>query len=182
LTNDLLAFSRKKQSNPKVTNLNEIIRKTESFLPLIAGRKIRVSFVLCDRPLIALADEVLLEQVLVNLVANARDAMPDGGVLTIVTDPLEFTRELSLASGTAQPGRYGRISVTDMGIGMAENSRTRILEPFFSTKESRNGTGQGPSMVLDVISKHGGFVDFSSQVGMGTTFRLLIPLISEETP
>ncbi|MGA7828618.1 MAG: ATP-binding protein [Geobacteraceae bacterium] len=182
LTNDLLAFSRKKQSDPRVTNLNEILLKAEGFLPLMAGRKIRVAIVTCDKPLLALADEVLLEQVLVHLVANARDAMPSGGVLTISTDLLEMNREFSLATGTAQPGRYGRISVTDMGVGMNEHTRARILEPYFTTKEPDKGTGLGLSMVYDVISKHYGFVDFSSQVGTGTTFRLLIPLISEESP
>ncbi len=181
LTNDLLAFSRKKQSEPRVANLNEIILKAENFLPLMAGRKIRVSIVVCDKPLIALADEILLEQVLVNLVANARDAMPNGGVLTITTDLFEMNREFSLATGTAQAGRYGRISVTDMGIGMTENTRARILEPFYTTKEADKGTGLGLSMVHDVISKHNGFVDFTTQIGTGTTFRLLIPLISEET-
>ncbi len=181
LTNDLLAFSRKKQSDPRITNLNEIILKAENFLPLMAGKKIRVSIVVCDRPLIALADEVLLEQVLVNLVANARDAMPDGGVLSITTDLFELNRELPLASGAAQPGRYGRITVTDMGLGMNENTRARILEPYFTTKEPGKGTGLGISMIYSVISQHNGFVDFSTRIGNGTTFRLLIPLISEET-
>jgi signal transduction histidine kinase len=180
LTNDMLAFSRKKQSDPRITNLNEIILKAENFLPLMAGKKIRVAIVLCDRPLIALADEVLLEQVLVNLVANARDAMPGGGVLSITTDLLELNRELPLASGTAQPGRYGRVTVTDMGIGVSENVRARILEPYSTTKEPGKGTGIGISMIYNIISQHNGFVDFSTKIGNGTTFRLLIPLVSEE--
>ncbi|MDD2336965.1 MAG: ATP-binding protein [Geobacteraceae bacterium] len=182
LTNDLLAFSRKKQSEPRITNLNEIIQKAENFLPLMAGKKIRVSIVVCDRPLIALADEVLLEQVLVNLAANARDAMPGGGVLSITTDLLELNREVPRASGTAQPGRYGRITVTDMGVGMSENVQARIFEPFFTTKEPGKGTGLGISMIYSVISQHNGFIDFSSRIGNGTTFRLLIPLINEEIP
>jgi signal transduction histidine kinase len=181
LTNDLLAFSRKKQSEPRVVNLNEIILQAENFLPLLAGRKIRVSIMVHDKPLIAIADEVLLEQVLVNLVANARDAMPDGGVLTITIDLFEINRETSFATGTAPPGRYGRISITDMGLGMNENTRVRIFEPYFTTKENGTGTGLGLSMVCDVISKHNGYIDFNSQIGTGTTFRLLIPLISEET-
>jgi signal transduction histidine kinase len=181
LTNDLLAFSRKKRSEPRVTNLNEIILKAENFLPLMAGKKIRVSIMVCESPLIALADEVLLEQVLVNLVANARDAMPGGGVLSINTDLVEMNREFPLATGTAQPGRYGRISVTDMGVGMTENTRARMFEPFFTTKEVGEGTGLGLSMVYGVIRQHNGFIDFSSRIGNGTTFRLLIPLISDET-
>lgn len=181
LTNDLLAFSRKKQSEPRVANLNEIILKAENYLPLMAGRKIRVSMLMCEKPLIVLADEVLLEQVLVNLVANARDAMPDGGVLSITTDLLEINREIPLGSGTAPAGKYGRITVTDMGIGMNENTRARIFEPFFTTKEAGKGTGLGLSMACSVLKQHNGFIDFSSRIGHGTTFRLLIPLITEET-
>jgi signal transduction histidine kinase len=181
LTNKMLAFKRKIKIEPRVADLNEVMRKAESFLPLIAGKKIRVSFVLCDTPLIALADEVLLEQVLVNLAANARDAMPNGGVLTITTDLVKTTRESSQASGTVQPGRYGRISVTDMGIGMDETTRARAFEPFFTTKEAGKGTGLGLSMVSGIIRQHDGFVDCSSQIGTGTTFRIGIPLISEET-
>ena len=181
LTNDLLAFSRKKHSEPRVVNLNDIILKAENYLPLMAGRKIRVSIMVFEKPLIVIADEILLEQVLVNLVANAQEAMPGGGVLTITLDQLGLNRETCFATGTAPPGRYGRISVTGMGIGMSENTRARIFEPYFSTKENEKGTGLGRSMVCDVISKHCGFVDFNSQVGAGTTFRLLIPLIAEET-
>lgn len=180
LTNDLLAFSRKKQSEPRVVNLNEIILKAQNYLPLMAGRKIRVSIMVYEKPLIAIADEVLLEQVLVNLVANARDAMPNGGVLNITIDLLGLNREFSFATGTAPPGRYGRISVTDMGIGMSDHTRARIFEPYFTTKEDEKGTGLGLAMVCDVIGRHCGFVDFNSHVGAGTTFRLLIPLISEE--
>ncbi|RQW82217.1 MAG: hypothetical protein EHM79_18780 [Geobacter sp.] len=181
LTNDLLAFSRKKQSEPRVANLNEIILKAENYLPLMAGRKIRVSMLICEKPLIVLADEVLLEQVLVNLVANARDSMPDGGVLSITTDLLETNREIPLGSGTAPPGKFGRITVTDMGIGMNENTRARIFEPFFTTKEAGKGTGLGLAMACSVLKQHNGFIDFSSRIGHGTTFRLLIPLITEET-
>ncbi|MRR58932.1 MAG: hypothetical protein EG824_12075 [Deltaproteobacteria bacterium] len=180
LTHDLLTFKRKKQSDPKISSLNEIILKAENFLPLIAGRKVRVSITTCDSPLIALADEVLLEQVLVNLVANARDAMPDGGVLAITTDLVEMKRETTLASGTAQPGRYGRISVTDLGIGMTDSTQARIFEPFFTTKELENGTGLGLTMISDVVRLHNGYIDFSSRIGSGTTFRIVIPLVSEE--
>lgn len=181
LTNNLLAFCRKKHYEPRIINLNEIILKAEDYLHMLAGRKIRVAIMAYDKQLIALADEVLLEQVLVTLVANARDAMPNGGVLTISIDLFDTKRELPLSTGTAQPGRYGRISVTDMGIGMNEQPRALILEPYFSTKAPEKGTGPGLSLVYDVIGKHNGFVDFSSQVGSGTTCRLLIPLIQEET-
>jgi signal transduction histidine kinase len=180
LTNDLLAFKRKKKFEPRITNLNEIILKAEDFLPLIAGRKVRVSITICESPLIALADEVLLEQVLVNLAANARDAMPDGGVLTITTDLVDMNREFTLATGTAQPGRYGRISATDMGIGMTDSTRGSIFEPFFTTKELEKGTGLGLTMIQGVVRQHNGFIDFSSRVGSGTTFRILIPLVNEE--
>ena len=180
LTNDLLTFKRKKKSNPRISCLNEIILKAENFLPLIAGRKVRVSITTCDSPLIALADEVLLEQVLVNLAANARDAMPDGGLLAITTDLVEMKRETTFASGTAQPGRYGRLSVTDMGIGMTDSTRARIFEPFFTTKELENGTGLGLTMIYGVVKLHNGFIDFSSRIGNGTTFRIVIPLVSGE--
>jgi signal transduction histidine kinase len=107
--------------------------------------------------------------------------MPDGGVLSITTDLLEINREIPLGSGTAPPGKYGRITVTDMGIGMNEKTRARIFEPFFTTKETGKGTGLGLSMACSVLKQHNGFIDFSSRIGHGTTFRLLIPLITEET-
>ncbi|MDD2320995.1 MAG: ATP-binding protein [Geobacteraceae bacterium] len=181
LSNDLLAFSRKKQFEPRVVNLNDIMLKAENMLPLIVGKKIRVSITLCESPLIILADEVLLEQALVNLAANARDAMPNGGVLSISTDRFETASKVPCASGTVQPGRYARITVTDMGIGMDEKTRARIFEPFFTTKEVGKSTGLGLSMVHGIVRQHQGLVDCSSQIGTGTNFRIILPLIFEET-
>jgi hypothetical protein len=106
--------------------------------------------------------------------------MPDGGVLTITTDLVDMNREFTLATGTAQPGRYGRISATDMGIGMTDSTRGSIFEPFFTTKELEKGTGLGLTMIQGVVRQHNGFIDFSSRVGSGTTFRILIPLVNEE--
>ncbi|HOP40725.1 MAG TPA: histidine kinase dimerization/phospho-acceptor domain-containing protein [Geobacteraceae bacterium] len=176
MTNELLAFSRKKKFEPRVSNLNEIILKTDSFLPLVAGKKTRVVLKICDSPLIALVDEVMIQQMLVSLVAHARDAMPDGGILTIATDMIETSREIPCTVGIMPSGAYGRISMIDMGIGMDESSLVRVLTPIFVTKKS----GLGTSMIENIVRQHHGFIDISTQFDLGGAFRFLLPLITEE--
>lgn len=179
LTNDLLAFSRKRNFEPRISNLNEIIQKAESFLPLVAGKKIRVSITTYEKPLIAMADEVMVHQVLVNLVANSREAMPDGGVVTITIDQLETDRETVLDTGTMQPGNYARISVIEMGIGLDETTRARNLEPYPAGKGAGKLKETGLAMIRDTIKQHNGFIDVGSRLGMGSTVRVLLPLVAE---
>lgn len=180
LIKDLLAFSRKQKIEPKHLDLNEILEKAESLLSMMIGEDIELQVSVCDCRLNVMADGVLIRQVLVNLAINARDAMPQGGVLSITTNLLETEREFVHAHGTAQPGKYGVITVTDGGIGMDRKTMERIFEPFFTTKEVGKGTGLGLSMVYGIINQHCGYIAVDSEFGSGTTFRIYLPISLKE--
>jgi PAS domain S-box-containing protein len=176
LIKDLLAFSRKQKIEPKLLDLNEILEKAESLLSMMIGEDIELQVAACNCRLNVMADGVLIRQVLVNLAANARDAMPQGGVLSMATNLLETEREFVHAHGTAQPGKYAVITVSDGGIGMDRKTMERIFEPFFTTKEVGKGTGLGLSMVYGIINQHCGYIAVDSEFGSGTTFRIYLPL------
>ena len=163
-------------------DLNTIMSNVKPLLSMMIEKDVELSISGCDTPLTILADGVLLEQVLVNLASNARDAMPEGGLLTISCDRVEIDGEFPHAHGTAQPGRYARISVIDRGHGMDEATRARIFEPFFTTKEVGKGTGLGLSMVYGIIKQHHGFLDVRSKPGAGTIFRIFLPLADASFP
>ena len=177
LTHSLLAFSRKQIMNPKLVNLNEIIKGVERFLMRLIGEDIQLKTVLTAEPLIALADTGQMEQVLMNLATNARDAMPKGGRLTISSDLIELDEGFIKAHGYGAPGIYALISMTDTGIGMDEKTREKIFEPFFTTKEVDKGTGLGLAMVYGIIKQHNGFINVYSESGKGTTFKIYLPVI-----
>lgn len=178
LTQGLLSISRKQLLKAKPTNLNESIKSTENLLSKIIGeeRALKTSF--AKEPLTVLADEVQLEQVLIHLATNARDAMPDGGTLTIETMHAELNQRYCETHGYGVPGNYALISVTDTGIGMDEKKRERIFEPFFTTKQGGKGTGLGLSVVYGIIKQHHGYINVHSQPGKGTTFSIYLPLIA----
>ncbi len=176
LTRDLLTFSRKQRIETSLLNLNDVIIKAKAFLSMMLAEDIELSITACDKPIIVLADGVLMEQVLVNLVSNARDAMTGGGLLSVSTDIVDMDRDFLHAHGVAQPGRYGRISVADVGVGIDQAIKTRIFEPFFTTKEVGKGTGLGLSMVFGIIRQHQGFIDVNSESGKGTTFSVFLPV------
>jgi signal transduction histidine kinase len=182
LTRDLLAFSRKQRIDPQLIDLNTIMSNVKPLLSMMIEKDVDLCISGCDTPLTILADGVLLEQVLVNLASNARDAMPEGGLLTICCDRVEIDGEFPHTHGTAQPGRYARITVIDRGHGMDEATRARIFEPFFTTKEVGKGTGLGLSMVYGIIKQHHGFLDVSSIPGTGTIFRIFLPLADASFP
>ncbi|MGO9013852.1 MAG: PAS domain S-box protein [Dissulfurispiraceae bacterium] len=180
LTNDLLLFSRKQISERKRVDLNEIIKKMETFLTKIIGEDISYKTILHPGAIPVLADAHQLEQVMMNLVTNARDAMPDGGVFSVTTERIRLDRELMTALGYGQPGMYAFITVSDTGKGMDKATRQRIFEPFFTTKDMGRGTGLGMAVVYGIVKGHGGYINVYSEPGLGTTFKIYLPLTSME--
>jgi two-component system, cell cycle sensor histidine kinase and response regulator CckA len=174
LTQHLLAFSRQQVIQPRELQLNEIVAEVESMLVRLLGAEIKLSTVL--RPSLSpiTADQSQLEQVLLNLAINARDAMPDGGVLRIETDELSLSESAALELG-ATSGRFVTLTVSDTGSGMSEDTRKRIFEPFFTTKEVGKGTGLGLSTVYGIVRQSGGYIRVRSAVGHGTEFTVLLP-------
>ena len=177
LTRSLLAFSRKQVLNMKPTHLNGIIAGQEQFLRRIIGEDIEMRTILRSDAFI-MADSGQIEQVLMNLATNARDAMPKGGQLTVETDLLEITDAFISAHGFGTPGTYAVISITDTGIGMNEEAKQKIFEPFFTTKEVGRGTGLGMAIVYGIVKQHKGYINVYSQVGKGTTFKIYFPVHS----
>jgi PAS domain S-box-containing protein len=177
LTQGLLAFSRKQVLVPRAVDLNAIMKSVESLLRRLIGEDIELVVQLPDETLIMMADAGQIEQVLMNLATNARDAMPRGGRLAITTEAKVLGKDFVNAHGFGNPGRYCLITVSDSGIGMDEATRTKIFDPFFTTKEQGKGTGLGLSIVYGIIKQHDGAINVYSEPGKGTTFRIYLPLI-----
>ncbi len=182
LAGGLLAFSRKQSINPKPVGLNDIIKKMENRLVSILGEDTEFISALNDENLSVLADSGQIEQVLVNLVSNAKDAMPDGGVLTISTGRTELNAGHGKKHGHGHrpPGIYGCISVSDTGKGMNKKTRERIFEPFYTTKEAGAGAGLGLAIAHGIVEQHNGYIDVRSKPGSGTTFCIHLPCIKKQ--
>jgi len=180
LTRCLLTFSRKQEMHLRAINLNDCIRHVDIFLRRIIGEDIKLSISLKQENLQIFADCGHIEQVLMNLATNARDAMPDGGILTIATDLIEIDQEFIQMHGYGTTGRHAIITVADNGIGMDEATRQQIFEPFFTTKESGRGTGLGLSIIYGIVNQHKGHISVYSELRQGTTFRILLPLLEEK--
>lgn len=180
LTRDLLAFSRKQPMNPKPMDLNECIHKLGTLLKRLMGEDIELRSLLQDGRLPVLGVSGHLEQVFMNLATNARDAMPDGGLLTIKTEIASVDSEFVAMNGYGTPGRYALVSVSDTGCGMDEETRLKVFEPFFTTKEVGKGTGLGLSTAYGIIRQHGGFLSVYSEPGEGSTFRIYLPILDTE--
>ena len=176
LTQGLLAFSRKQILDQRPVDLNEIIMRVEKLLSRIIGEDITFRTDLVAEPLTVFADTGQMEQVLMNLAANARDAMPQGGTLTIATWRTGLDDEFVRMHGYGKPGDYAVVSVADTGEGMDEKTRQRIFEPFFTTKELGKGTGLGLSIVYGIIKQHNGYIDVYSEIGRGTNFKVYLPV------
>lgn len=177
LTKSLLTFSRKQICNPQPVDLNEIITRIGKFIKPVIGADIDLKIASAHELLAVKADAGQIEQVLLNLATNARDAMTTGGLLTIETEPVLLDTDFMNAHGYGEPGEYARISVTDSGCGMDEATIKRVFEPFFTTKVVGKGTGLGLAMVYGIIKQHNGFINVYSEPGVGTTFTIYLPLI-----
>jgi PAS domain S-box-containing protein len=178
LAGDLLAFSRKQVLNPKPVDLNENVRNVEKLLRRLIGEDIELSTRYAPGSLAILADPRQIERVLVNLATNARDAMPEGGQLMITTQVTQVDEGYSGGNGFRSPGKYALITVSDTGRGMDEPTRQKAFEPFFTTKEGEKGTGLGLSIVYGILEQHNATIDVDSELGRGTTFKILLPLVS----
>lgn len=175
LTRQLLAMSRKGASRPTLLALPTIVESTIQMLRRLLSERIRVCLDLDPATPEAYADPGQIKQVLMNLVVNARDAMPDGGVLTICTAAHEVLDEDHGRTHDLPPGRYAALRVTDTGHGMDEALRARIFEPFFTTKEAGKGTGLGLSTVYGIVMQSAGHIAVESTPGAGATFTVLLP-------
>jgi PAS domain S-box-containing protein len=181
LTKSLLAFSRKQVMQPAPVNLNELILKVGKFLGRIIGEDIALETTFKKETLTVNVDSGQIEQVLMNLATNARDAMPAGGCFSIITEAVEIDHIFINAHKFGATGRYALIKVTDTGTGMDAATTARIFEPFFSTKDVGKGTGLGLSIVYGIIKQHNGFINIYSEPGIGTTFRIYLPLLQEKS-
>jgi PAS domain S-box-containing protein len=179
LTTQLLAFSRRQMIQPKQVDLNHIITNLEKMLRRVIGEDIALYTLLSPKLNPVKADPNQMEQVLINLAANARDAMPQGGVLTIATENRRLDESLRCEGGDLPPGFYVEIAVSDTGEGMDAETRSHLFEPFFTTKERGKGTGLGLSSVYGSVRQNGGGIVVWSERGSGAAFRIYLPLLRE---
>jgi PAS domain S-box-containing protein len=175
VTRQLLAFSRKRLLEPRVFDLSETVTVVARLLSRLLGADIQVRTCLAEAPLPVVGDPGQVEQALINLAVNARDAMPSGGRLELATQRCRVSEDMARTHVPMPAGEYVVVLVTDTGHGMTLDTKARIFEPFFTTKEVGRGTGLGLSMVYGTLKQSGGFIFVDSDVGRGTTFRLYFP-------
>ncbi len=178
LTQRLLAFARRQKLRPEPTDLNRLIGNLVPLLHRALGEQVTVETALASEVWLSLTDGSQVENAVLNLAVNARDAMPDGGRLIIRTENLHLDRVQAAANGDLPPGDYVRISVSDNGQGMPAEIKQRVFEPFFTTKEAGRGTGLGLSMVYGFVKQSGGHVAIESEVSRGTAVQILLPRVS----
>ena len=180
VTRQLLTFARK--GNPHVvrTDINTIIDQTIKLFEVTTPKTIHIKLVISEEPLIVEGDEGQLQQALLNLCLNARDAMPSGGIIIITSKGVKIGKEESRLLTDGKPGEYVMVSVTDSGIGIPQNILTSIFEPFFTTKEHGKGTGLGLSVVYGVVKSHNGYIHVSSEVNSGSVFTIYLPRVTDD--
>jgi PAS domain S-box-containing protein len=179
LTRQLLAFSRKQVLQPKVLDLNVVLTEVAKMLDRLIGKNIELEVAQGPSLWRVKADPGQMEQVILNLAVNARDAMPQGGKLVIETCNIEIDESYARSHDSVSPGRYVRLTVADTGIGMDTQTQARMFEPFFTTKEPGKGTGLGLATVYGVVKQTGGWIWVASEPGEGTTFEIYLPQIEE---
>ncbi len=177
LVQSLLSFSRKQVINPKPTGLNDIVLRFEEFLTRLIREDIKIITTCAGGDLTIFADRGQIEQLLMNLVTNARDAMPKGGTITIQTRSAHIDKQYIEERGYGKAGRYALLTVSDSGEGIDSETKSKIFEPFFTTKEQGKGTGLGLSMVYGIVKQNNGYIDVDSEPGRGTTFEIYLPLL-----
>lgn len=180
LTRDLLTFSRKHVINPQPADLNKLIERVKKILARLIGEHIEIKINLQDKDMIVKMDTSQIEHVLLNLATNARDAMPNGGTITITASHVRLGEEFVGVHHYAKPGNYALITFADTGAGIDKAIQSRIFDPFFTTKEVGKGTGLGLSMAYGIIKQHNGYIHVYSEPGHGAVFKIYLPLVIGE--
>lgn len=179
LTRQLLAFSRRQATRSVRFELSEVVTGMEAMLRRLIDQDITFEIVGAAEPIEVVADAVQVEQVVLNLVINARDAMPDGGQLTVRVERVELDGAAAVSVVEGVPGHYARLSVSDTGIGIDEQTRAKLFEPFFTTKDQGKGTGLGLSIVYGIVKQSGGHITVASEPGHGATFQIYLPVAAD---
>ncbi len=182
LVQQLLAFARGAEGKHVATDLRALIDQFTPVIRTTLSREIPVELALGANPPVVMADATQIKQVLMNLCLNARDAMPDGGRLTLALERRDLTADETSLHPSAAPGCYAVLSVTDAGTGIPAQDLDRIFDPFYTTKAQGEGTGLGLSTVRGIVKGHGGFMTVESEVGCGTTFRIFLPRAGDGRP
>jgi len=180
LTRQLLAFSRKQTLQPKILDMNDIVRELDKMLKRVIGEDIDLETIAAPDLWRVNADPGQIEQVIINLAINARDAMPGGGKLVIETQNVELDEEYTGKHPEVKPGPHVMLAISDNGCGMKEELKSQIFEPFFTTKEKGKGTGLGLSTVYGIVKQSGGSIWVYSELDAGTTFKVYLPMVTQE--